>query len=168
MLYSFLLTIDVLLAIGVIVLVLLQHGKGADAGAAFGSGASATVFGSRGSASFLSHATAILATLFFVNSLGLAYIVTHRPTDSSVVEQLSEQPLPATPMDDTVESGPASDLPAEGRTTDVPSGSTEPDVPGIGGTAGDNATERAPTPARKRDSNASPVSDPQTQDDVPR
>lgn len=61
-------------AILVIVLVLLQRGKGADAGAAFGAGASGTVFGARGSASFFSRATAVLATLFFVSSLGLAYL----------------------------------------------------------------------------------------------
>ena len=61
------------IALALVGLVLMQHGKGADAGAAFGSGASATVFGSRGSASFLTRATAILATLFFLNSLVLAW-----------------------------------------------------------------------------------------------
>jgi len=89
MLYSVLLTIDVLIAIGLIVLVLLQHGRGADAGAAFGSGASATVFGARGSASFLSRTTAILATFFFINSLRLAFLVSHQPAGGgSVVEQI--------------------------------------------------------------------------------
>ena len=63
-----------LIAIGIIALVLLQRGKGADAGAAFGAGASGTVFGSRGSGSFFSRATAILATAFFATSLTLAYI----------------------------------------------------------------------------------------------
>jgi len=61
------------LAIGLIGLILIQHGRGADAGAAFGSGASATVFGARGSGSFLSRTTAILATLFFVTSVVMAY-----------------------------------------------------------------------------------------------
>jgi preprotein translocase subunit SecG len=60
-------------AIGVVALVLLQQGKGADAGASFGSGASATVFGSQGSSTFLSRVTAILATAFFLTSLGLAF-----------------------------------------------------------------------------------------------
>lgn len=60
-------------AIGVVALVLLQQGKGADAGASFGSGASATVFGSQGSSTFLSRVTAILATAFFLSSLGLAF-----------------------------------------------------------------------------------------------
>ena len=67
-------------AVLLIVLVLLQRGKGADAGAAFGAGASGTVFGARGSASFFSRATAVLATVFFATSLGLAYLSTQRTT----------------------------------------------------------------------------------------
>jgi preprotein translocase subunit SecG len=63
-----------LVAVLIIVLVLLQRGKGADAGAAFGSGASGTVFGARGSSSFFSRATGILATIFFISSLTLAYM----------------------------------------------------------------------------------------------
>jgi len=93
------LVFHVLLAIGVIGLVLLQHGKGADAGAAFGSGASATVFGARGSASFLTRATTLLAGLFFLTSLGLFYLAAHRETtvrsvtDSpSVVEEAPAAP----------------------------------------------------------------------------
>jgi preprotein translocase subunit SecG len=62
---TILVVLHLFLAIGIVTLVLLQHGKGADAGAAFGSGASATVFGAQGSANFLSRSTAILATLFF-------------------------------------------------------------------------------------------------------
>ncbi|NEX15251.1 MAG: preprotein translocase subunit SecG [Halochromatium sp.] len=65
--------LHLVLAIGLIALVLLQHGKGADAGAAFGSGASSTVFGAQGSGSFLSRSTAIIATLFFLTSIALAY-----------------------------------------------------------------------------------------------
>lgn len=64
---------QVFLSIGLIGLVLIQHGRGADAGAAFGSGASATVFGARGSGSFLSRATGIIATLFFLTSMAMAY-----------------------------------------------------------------------------------------------
>ena len=64
--YTALVAIQLILAIGIIGLVLMQHGKGADAGAAFGSGASGTVFGSRGSANFLSRSTGILAALFFL------------------------------------------------------------------------------------------------------
>lgn len=130
MLYSVLLTVDVLLAIGLIVLVLLQHGKGADAGAAFGSGASATVFGSRGSASFLSRATAVFATLFFANSLALAFIVSHQPADRSITEQLANEPAsPAVPNEGSVQEDAvperAQDSPAA---DDVP----VPDAPAAG------------------------------------
>ena len=65
--------LQLFLSLGLIGLVLIQHGKGADAGAAFGSGASATVFGARGSGNFLSRTTAILAALFFITSIALGY-----------------------------------------------------------------------------------------------
>lgn len=107
-LYSVLLGLDVLLAIAVIALVLLQHGKGADAGAAFGSGASATVFGARGSTSFLSRATGVLAAGFFINSLVLAYLASHQPRPESVVEKLTQEPV-STPGPET---GPV-DIPVE-------------------------------------------------------
>ncbi|MEJ2059610.1 MAG: preprotein translocase subunit SecG [Gammaproteobacteria bacterium] len=93
MLYSILIVVQVVVAAALIVLVLLQHGKGADAGAAFGSGASGTVFGSQGSANFLSRATAVLAAVFFINSLVLTYIAGHasQPSDSSVVVKEAAQ-----------------------------------------------------------------------------
>jgi preprotein translocase subunit SecG len=72
MLYQVIIVIHILLGVGIIGLVLMQQGKGADAGAAFGSGGSGSVFGAQGSASFLSRTTAIFATLFFITSLGLA------------------------------------------------------------------------------------------------
>jgi preprotein translocase subunit SecG len=72
------LIIHTLIALGIIALVLLQRGKGADAGAAFGAGASGTVFGARGSGSFFSRATAVLATAFFASSLTLAYLSSQR------------------------------------------------------------------------------------------
>lgn len=76
-----------LIALGIIALVLLQRGKGADAGAAFGAGASGTVFGSRGSGSFFSRATAVLATAFFASSLTLAYISSQRvSSDESLID----------------------------------------------------------------------------------
>ena len=74
------LIIHTLFALGIIALVLLQRGKGADAGAAFGAGASGTVFGARGSGSFFSRATAVLATAFFASSLTLAYLSSQRTT----------------------------------------------------------------------------------------
>lgn len=87
--YTILVVVQVVSAIGVIALVLLQHGKGADAGAAFGSGASGTVFGARGSANFLTRATAVSATLFFLASLALAYVVQGQKATESVVEQVA-------------------------------------------------------------------------------
>lgn len=86
-----LLVVQVLAACGLIALVLLQHGRGADAGAAFGSGASGTLFGSRGPASFLSRSTAVLAAVFFLNSLALSYLAAHSVERSSVFEQLREE-----------------------------------------------------------------------------
>jgi preprotein translocase subunit SecG len=77
-LQTILLVLQVLVAISLIGLILIQHGKGADAGAAFGSGASSTVFGSQGSSNFLTKATAILAFVFLANSLSLAYIASQR------------------------------------------------------------------------------------------
>jgi preprotein translocase subunit SecG len=89
MLQQLLLIIHVLLSLAIIGLVLLQRGKGADAGAGFGSGASGTVFGSKGSATFFSKLTAILATCFFVTSLTLAYFASHQSSGApkSLLEQ---------------------------------------------------------------------------------
>jgi len=92
MLYNILTIVLIIVAVLLIGLILLQQGKGADAGAAFGSGASGTVFGAAGSANFLSRATAILATLFFVLALGMAYLARHNgSTSKSVVEQAAQQ-----------------------------------------------------------------------------
>ena len=76
--YQVIIVFHVLLGLGIIGLILMQQGKGADAGAAFGTGSAGSVFGAQGAASFLSRATAIMATLFFITSLGLAMINGHR------------------------------------------------------------------------------------------
>jgi preprotein translocase subunit SecG len=89
--HTIVIVVHMFVSIGLIGLVLIQHGKGADAGAAFGSGASSTVFGSRGSASFLTRTTAILATTFFITSLTLGYFSNPRE-EKSVVEKM--QPVP--------------------------------------------------------------------------
>ena len=78
------LVIHVIAALGVIGLVLLQHGKGADMGASFGSGASGSLFGVSGSSNFMSRATAICVLVFFTTSLTLAYLTSHRVTGSVV------------------------------------------------------------------------------------
>ena len=113
----------VLVSLGICALVLLQRGKGADAGAAFGSGASGTVFGARGSANFLSRATAVLATLFFVNSLALAYLTTQRGGVDSVVDVVAPTPdavqTPA-PVETGIGDVPTLDVPEESADIDVP------------------------------------------------
>ena len=107
-----------LLAFGIIALVLLQRGRGADAGAGFGAGASGTVFGARGSASFLSRTTAVMATLFYLSSLGLAYLLSHSAGPRSVVDTLQTEPAQQTtsvPAAGTPSSGaPAAGEPATG------------------------------------------------------
>jgi preprotein translocase subunit SecG len=114
---SILLVIQVLLSISLIVLILLQHGKGADAGAAFGSGASATVFGARGSGNFLSRMTTIIAILFFIVCLALAYLASRHdaPVDTVIAApptqtlETEAQDLP--PADTGAGDGVESDLP---------------------------------------------------------
>ncbi|HET9113069.1 MAG TPA: preprotein translocase subunit SecG [Burkholderiales bacterium] len=83
---TFILVLHLLFAVSVIVLVLLQQGKGADMGASFGSGASGSLFGSSGSANFLSRTTAILAALFFVTSLILTYFTGHQNKSLGVMQ----------------------------------------------------------------------------------
>lgn len=107
-LLTILLVVQILSALGMMGLILVQHGKGADMGAAFGSGGSGSLFGATGSANFLSRTTAVLATVFFVCTLMLAYFGSARPAakSSSVLEGVAA-PAPA-----AVPSAPA--LPASG------------------------------------------------------
>jgi preprotein translocase subunit SecG len=126
----------VLLAAAIIGLVLLQRGKGADAGAGFGAGASGTVFGARGSASFLSRTTAVLATLFFLTSLGLAYLFSQEKQPTSVVDTVQQEtPAPA--------PGPAPDL----MLPSVPATPTGPTAPA---TTPPATTTPAPTPTEQQ------------------
>jgi preprotein translocase subunit SecG len=123
---KFMLITHTIIALSIIALVLLQRGKGADAGAAFGAGASGTVFGARGSGSFFSRATAVLATAFFATSLTLAYLSSQHSTQTEslletepVVEQqaedaplLSDEELPATEMPELDPTHNEGELPA--------------------------------------------------------
>ncbi|CAB1368113.1 preprotein translocase subunit SecG [Denitratisoma oestradiolicum] len=84
-LYSTVLTVHLLVGVSLIGLVLIQHGKGADMGAAFGSGSSGSLFGASGSANFLSRTTAALATVFFLTSLSLTYLATAKPKAAASV-----------------------------------------------------------------------------------
>ena len=122
---SILLIVHVIAALGLVSLVLLQQGKGADAGAAFGSGASATVFGSQGSASFLTRSTAILATVFFITSMSLAYFSTKHVARKSVTEVVA----PVVPVAPQAPAGPG-DMPelpaAQAPGADVPQATSTP------------------------------------------
>lgn len=96
--FTLILVIDVIVALCIIGLVLLQHGKGADVGAAFGSGASGSLFGASGSANFLSRTTGVLAAVFFLTTFVLAYLVTHKPrTSGGVMDTVREQPVQQAP-----------------------------------------------------------------------
>ncbi len=113
---NILLVFHIFLAIGLVGLVLIQHGRGADAGAAFGSGASSTIFGARGASSFLTRTTAILATLFFVTSLRLAYFTNRSVEPQSIMDRAQQQQAQEAP-------------PAPAPTTDVPAVPSEPETP---------------------------------------
>jgi preprotein translocase subunit SecG len=107
MLYQVIIVIHILLGISIIGLVLMQQGKGADAGAAFGSGASGTVFGAQGSASFLSRTTAVFATLFFITSLGLAVLGGYHGKKPDLIETISEEVKEEGKIPDDVPLSPA-------------------------------------------------------------
>ena len=107
---SVILAIQMLSALGMIGLILIQHGKGADMGASFGSGSSGSLFGASGSANFLSRSTAGLATVFFVTTLALAYLGNARPVSSGSV--LEGAAVPAAPAAPATSSAPAGDAPA--------------------------------------------------------
>ena len=125
--FSFILLVHVVSAIGIIGLVLVQHGKGADMGAAFGSGASGSLFGAAGSANFLSRTTAVLAAVFFVTSLTLAYIAANKPKSTGGVMQETVQSAPANAGKAATNNNAvapvlpsSSSLPAEGKAKDIP------------------------------------------------
>jgi preprotein translocase subunit SecG len=112
-------------AVGLVGLVLIQHGKGADAGAAFGSGASGTVFGARGSGSFLTRATAILAVLFFLTSLTLAWYAMQTTDSPGLMEQAAESEAA-----EEVPPAPVSEVP-EVITEEQQGGGSDEEVPTI-------------------------------------
>ena len=135
-LFNILMVVQVVSAVGMIGLILVQHGKGADAGAAFGGGGggSASLFGASGSANFLSRTTAVLATLFLATTLGLAYFGNLRsvPSTGSVLENTSVLPAAEQPA--------AQQIPAEAG------GATNPAAPATPAAA--PATGEAQIPAK--------------------
>ena len=120
MLSNILLVIHLLVAVTIVVLVLLQQGKGSDMGASFGGGSSQSLFGARGSANFLSRTTAILVTVFFLSSLILAFLYTRKGeeeslgTGSTVIQQLESQSgdVPSVENSNTSTTPEESDVPA--------------------------------------------------------
>ena len=119
-LFSTILLIHILAAVGVIGLVLVQHGKGADMGAAFGSGASGSLFGATGSANFLSRATGVLAAVFFATSLTLAYVASSKPKTTG---SLMQEPVQSQPVSQPASAG------AESPVVPADAGSKAKDIP---------------------------------------
>jgi len=125
-LLTVLLTVQMLSALVMIGLILVQHGKGADMGAAFGSGSSGSLFGATGSANFLSRTTAVLAAVFFASTLALAYFGTAQPRASSgsVLEGAAQPAAPAVPG--------AAQIPGNAPTGSAVPAPVAPAAPGAG------------------------------------
>ena len=126
---TLLFVLQVLVAVALIAFILVQHGKGADAGAAFGSGASATVFGSGGSGNFMTKATTVLVAVFLANSLALSYIATKRTVeDKSLLQQQQTVPMQEGPVTAPATSG----SPAPADTPKTPdTGTTGAEAPAV-------------------------------------
>jgi preprotein translocase subunit SecG len=132
---TILIVFHLFLAVGLIGLILIQHGKGADMGAAFGSGASGTVFGAKGSGSFLTRLTAGMATLFFITSMVMAYFASQRDDNANVLDGLGlpaaveEQSMPQTDIPPVPATDTSSDMPpvaAEEAVSEVPAAPMAP------------------------------------------
>jgi preprotein translocase subunit SecG len=133
---TLLLVVHVIVAIAIIALVMLQHGKGADMGAAFGGGASGSVFGATGSANFLSRATAILAAVFFATSLGLTWFSANRPASAGAgimsnppVTPVITQPVPSVPLEQAPAGLPPASPAAPASTAPVPEADKSKEIP---------------------------------------
>jgi len=127
-LHTVILILHVLFAAAIVGLVLLQRGKGADAGAGFGAGASGTVFGARGSASFLSRTTATLAALFIATNLALAYMGSHGRSEapSSVIDRLQQKQEPKSSSSmPALPEAPAAAQPEQQQPAEAPSATPE-------------------------------------------
>ncbi|KJV07587.1 preprotein translocase subunit SecG [Methylocucumis oryzae] len=156
--YQIIIVIHVLLGLGIIGLILIQHGKGADAGATFGAGASASVFGAQGAGSFLTRTTAIFATLFFMTSLGLSVLNGKKNTNYDLMSQEAEQqsitipnPVPdKQPETNTLPAQPISEAPV----SNAPTATTAPAA-----TSEVQKTEAAQQPAVSSESVAQPASE---------
>ncbi len=151
--------LHLVLALGLIGLILIQHGKGADAGAAFGSGASATVFGAQGSGSFLSRTTAIIATLFFCTSIALAYYAARLGEPAGLMDGIDEEAPIAIPS--VVPAAPEAD-------NDLPPAALEDDGPMMDTTGSDlPPVDAADLPGAVDDASPSTDMPRPTEEDVP-
>ncbi|MGB9094319.1 MAG: preprotein translocase subunit SecG [Gallionella sp.] len=101
--------VHVLTAVVLIGLVLMQHGKGADMGAAFGTGSAGSLFGSSGSANFLSRSTAVAATVFFITSLSLTYLYSHPAQQQGIMDKVNPVATQAAPAASPAQSSPVDD-----------------------------------------------------------
>lgn len=149
LLQTVLLVVHLIVALVVCGLVLLQHGKGADMGAAFGSGSSGSVFGASGSANFLSRTTAVLAVVFFASSLGLTYIGTLHTggvAQDGVMGTIPVAPTPpaTTPSDVPTPSAAPSSAPAAPTSNAVP-------APAVNATPAAPASPAGSTPSKAAD-----------------
>ena len=127
MLYTFLAVVDTLLAIAVVVLILFNRGQGAEVGAAFGGGSmSSSVFGSKGATPFITKVISVLAGLFLLNSLGLAYLVNFQYIESSVIDEFGVEELRLDPD----QADQAQDVPAYGAESAEDAGSAGGDGAG--------------------------------------
>lgn len=149
MLFNLVIVVQVISALAIIGLVLVQHGKGADMGAAFGSGASGSLFGASGSSNFLSKSTAVAAAIFFASTLSLAYMGNNRtgaPADGGLMERMA---------------APASGVPANAG-ANVPATTTPADVPApTAGVPSAPAADLPPGPAETVPATVSPAPAPQ-------
>ncbi len=121
---TIIITVQIVTAVAMIGLILVQHGKGADMGAAFGSGSSGSLFGASGSANFLSRTTAVLATVFFVSTLALAYFSNVRPASTGSVLEGSAVTAPAVP--ETAAQIPGTTAPVDAAPASTPAAPAAP------------------------------------------
>jgi preprotein translocase subunit SecG len=129
-LLTLIVVVQVISALTIVGLVLLQHGKGADMGAAFGSGASGSLFGATGSSNFLSKSTGVAAAIFFAATLGLAYLGNrHTVNTGGVMDKLPAPAAPAAPAAGTAPATPAVPAPAATVPAPAPAGSATAPVP---------------------------------------
>jgi preprotein translocase subunit SecG len=166
---TILIVFHLFLAVGLIGLILIQHGKGADMGAAFGSGASGTVFGAKGSGSFLTRLTAGLATLFFITSMVMAYFAAQRDDNVDVLggielpaaveeQSVPQSDIPLVPAADSsdmppiVTDEPASEVPvAPVESGDVPAVDVQVESAVEAAVSEDAAATETPAPAENKE-----------------